>query len=281
MSKVNIGDSVIRNRKRKRVNGNNPSNRPEMKHYNPFNSTEITENFDAITICNGYYATGNPSRGFQSWHPIPMGKPPIGALPTSMVGNEMFLRYLRFKGYIEIKVYPQYKAHYRLKLVRCEGLQLNNVNDYLALYKNIELNSSSLSEMYASFRHNYFKTVRNVNTKKTVRITTICSGLLPSSVAIQTSTLAAGSTTQYGFTSGVPMTVYGGNECIPIDVKVDVNDRIRTNVNYYIVLETDFAIGFGYDGTSSVKHDSVTFASTWNSMPFLFNFFCTGYYTDD
>ena len=142
------------------------------------------------------------------------------------IGEKYFLRYLRFKGYIEIKKFPLYQAHYRLRLLRCENVTLSSTANYLTLFKNVELDASTPELVYASFRHDYFKKIRKVDTKHDVRITNLCSGVLPMQEAYKVQTLAAGSTTSYSYGTARGIIPYGGVQCIPIDVKVDVNDRI-------------------------------------------------------
>lgn len=284
MSKVAFNESVVRNNKRKRVNGNDSSRRPEMKQWNPFfpESSESSLSYNAIQIANCYSPSGSPQGGFGAWTILPLSKPTDSFRAGGKIGKEIFLRYLRFKGYIEVKFYPQYKMHYRLKLIRSENVELTNLTHYFNLYKNTEApNSNDINASYVALRHDFFKMVRNVGTKTNVKVTTICSGVLGSHLATQTCTLAAGSTSTYGFQSTTPMVTYGGNECIPIDVKVTCNDRLTTNIFYYIILETDFPIGLYYDNTTGTSHDSVTPSKAWNFCPFLFNFFCTGYFTDD
>ena len=142
MSKLAINESAVRNNKRKRCNGTNPNARPEMKRWNPFNITNI-ESFSSINIGNGYVtSTGDPlpTMAYLSWHPVALGKPNQGPTAFNRVGESFFLRYLRFKGYIEIKRFPVYQMHYRLRLIRTDGLELKNPLDYLSLFKKIEKN---------------------------------------------------------------------------------------------------------------------------------------------
>lgn len=289
MSRVGIGDAMIRNTKRKRVNGNNPSKRSEMKQYNPFFSS-ITSSvvYDAIRISNVYLPSNIPADSanytFGSWYPIPIRKPGASnpsAGVSGMIGKEIFLRYLRFKGYIELLKYPQYKIHYRLRLIRSHSIVFNSLVDYLSVFKNKETAFNSVDTKFNSCRHNFFKMVRNVDTKINVKITTIASGVLPSFPGTENAVLEVGNQSAYGYVNVKPVEVFGGNECLPLDVKVTCNDRWGSDVFYYLILETDYANAFIYNDIARSNNDCVTRSDAFGQSPVLFNFFCTGYYTDD
>ena len=284
MSKLAVNESVVNNRKRKRANGTNPNAKPEMKRWNPFHIVS-TEDFQAIQIGNGYTSTSGdapPSYGYFAWHPILLRKPSQGSSAFNRIGEDYFCRFLRFKGYIEIKKYPVYQMHYRLRLVRCAGgTTLSEPLDYLTNFKNVELDVSDVEKTYASFRHNFFKKVRDVDSKLDTRITNICSGVLPTAPSTKTVTLTAGSSSSYSNAFNRGITPWGGLQCIPIDVKVDVNDRINDDINYYLILEDDFPTGFINNAPTGASEDPVVLSQSWSNFPIIFNFFCTGYFTDD
>lgn len=283
MSKLSTIESSVRNIKRKRANGTNPNAKPEMKRWNPFNPVN-TESFLAIQIGNGWATSAGdpiPSSGYCAWHPVRLQKPSEGAGPHNRIGESFFLRFLRFKGYIEIKKFPVYQMHYRLRLVRCNGITMTQPLDYFTVYKNVELDVADAEKAYASMRHNFYKKVRDVDTKHDAQITNICSGVLPSFPSSKVVTLSAGSSSSYSNGFDRAITTWGGIQCIPIDVKVDVNDRVTDEIMYYVVLETDFPVGFVNNQPTASSDDPVILSMSWTNFPVLFNFFCTGYFTDD
>lgn len=282
MTKISLSTEACYNRKRKRAKGANPNVKPEMKNYDAVNPAATPYHYDAIQISNTIGATGKPSNGHSSWFPILLNKPLAGTSGSEVVGQSYLLKYFRFKGYIEVLKYPFFKMRYRLKLIRTVNLNLQSFDDYLALYRNTESNRGDANSAYASYRHNFFKMVKNVTTSNSAQITVLMSGVLPACDVRRIRTLTAGSTSSYSTGIENVMNPYGGCETIPIDIKVKVNDRVDPSVRYFIVLENDFPISYTYrSNPSETTNDPLLTDLAWANAPFYFNFFIQGYFTDD
>lgn len=287
-------------KKRKRVKGADHHLRNEVKQYNPFVSVSSVNrnNYGSFYISNIYYPnkTGEQyeSVKYGSWDPIMLHDPDPGAGSAEAIGNQYFLKYLRFKGYINVSDGCYRDVSWRLVLYRSnngklvpDSAQLPNTRADAILshcYKATELftNASSTNPDVAIARHNFYKKIVNVDNKDTFSKKIIASGTVPQTWTGQwTSTHALGATSgmSHGFYSDFQ--IGDGRRYIPLDIKVTCNDWVKKEeVFYYIVLETDSIKGLNISDPTNAALIGASESDVYAKSMFVFNFYCRAYFID-
>ena len=291
-------------KKRKRVKGANHVKKAEIKYYNPLvtmGDPATRNNYGSVMMSNIFYpnTTGfpNASTRFSSWVPYPLHFPDIGSNYWEMIGDKMKLKWLRFKGYIQMTKLCISAVNWRLVLYRREQPEdlfgdaptLNAKADAIldAVYDNVE-HFVNAEDVTTVARHNYYKKIKDV-TKTTVKRKVIASGSMPI-----TNTPQGSNSRTIGATSGINETFSAdiiasplGPKYMPLDITVVCNDWIRKGVcQYYIVLETDHCYGIDIPaarnqstGVSAV-FPSVQVSDGWGQSMFFLNFFVRAYFVD-
>lgn len=284
MSSVVFNPPVKTSTKRKRMPGVNKNASDEVKKAACFITTSTLNNiyqlFDFSNIYGAYGIDGSIIyRG--SWMPIEILHPTIGYNAWNRIGNSYFIKYFRFKGYVCVKANNPHPIHWRFKLIRVEdegvftlpdgNNSLDVINKYLSvMYRSPTLlaNGDNLEQKAAKLAQNYFCNLKTNLENKTIHAKVIASGTIP----------ANNIPIRYGEKSpNVPNTAYEGYNSnafgieprayaySKFDVRVLVNDNIGyhyltasdnqrytvSDVDYFVVLETDSPIGYDFYGPNS------------------------------
>nr|AIY31262.1 hypothetical protein [Dromedary stool-associated circular ssDNA virus] len=282
-------------KKRKRMPGTNNVNKAEIKQWNPRSFGE-GNTYNGVNIWNVLDKTLWSVVNSSSWLPRPIYMPTQGSGSYQRIGSKIFLKYLRFKGYISVFWRNLIGVRWRLRLLRCDNYLFKEVTDgttaqaaiiqYLDLLKNHEHPTSGSEEwsvastVWDNCRHNFYKSVKDVNDRNVIRSKVIASGYIPVSAPAELVTLggaltgnAAGAITLSGYN-----TTYDINNtryAMPLDVKVKCNDYVDDSVSYYYVLETDCGIGISYTSANGAYASLATAGAL-----FQLSFFIRGYFTD-
>lgn len=292
--------SVIAKR-RKTVKGANHHKRDEVKQYNPFITMKPSEmetanrdNYGAVVISNLMSASSVPSghsEYWSSWIPYKFADPDQGTKRYERIGDQYFLKYLRFKGYVTCHGNVHMAINWRLVLVRCTedifpaASGLARADNYGSLFRNWEnfnVTDPSLDTYRLSARHNYHKKIVNTDKTEVYSRKVLASGCIPfNQKRDQIGMLQAGSSSSYsrGNIISIP---YGEDvRLIPLDIKVKCNDWIKVNeVRYYIILEVDNPLGSHVAGYSSSAAGDVVLTHTWADREIDLNLFCRAYFID-
>lgn len=284
-------------KKRKRMPGTNAKTKKEMKQVNwvyargPDVLTRA--GYNAISIMSSAVQHANTVYAAYMW--IPMAFPAAGVGYEQAIGRKIFAKYARFKGYIQVTGFNSAPINWRMYMMRCQDADLPDTSEGKneLLWNNWEPYdnaSPSISNRFLACKHNFYKTVRNVEATKNIDLKVIASGCIPrfdqggSSVGI-----AVGDTafTQTSWSQTTAPYIYGTNPaavvngpfmgCYPLDVKVKLNDNIvYESVKYYIMIAVDNPLArvLNADGTVSWYDSS-------DHAPAIFNFFARLYFYDD
>lgn len=286
-------------KKRKRVKGADHNVRREVKQFNPFvNQNDSLDNYGSFYMSNIYdpNKTGETEADikFGSWYPIVVNGPRMGTGKSERIGNQYFMKYMRFLGYIAVTGYVYRDMNWRLVLYRsCNGpLFASTDTTYAArtdallnhVYKNIEgfsqISATRPAQNFA--RHNFYKKIVNVDSKDVYSRKVIASGTIPKSWdGTVVSQRSFGSTS--GFIEGLQsdFLIGDGRRYLPLDIKVTCNDWIKDQeVFYYIALECDSVNGLDIKQMAQSVFPTVTESNVYSKSCFVFNLFCRGYFVD-
>lgn len=284
-------------KKRKRMNGTNNVKKAEIKQWNPRGPNEL-DGYGGVKMSNLLTRTLNLVTSSSSWLPQRIYMPSVGAASYQRIGKRIFLKYLRFKGYVMVYQKMIVGVRWRLRLLRTDNYVFTTPADaqraqeaiiqYLQLYRNNETyaigeaswdNANSIRTIST---HNYYKTIKNVDNNNIMSSKIIASGYIPygeRDVRVKYEGSLTGNSAGVISLSGFQhynSSFDGGRYCIPLDVKVKCNDYVNDeDVRYYYVLETDCGCGINY----SADGEPFTTMATANPL-FEVSFFIRGYFTD-
>lgn len=300
-------------RKKRKMIGNS-ENKPEVKQFNPAKSP-ADESFDGVNMYPVIGVSTSDRTAVTSWRLFHLNMPSQGTGVAQRVGNSIFLKSFRIKGYIDVMGYVTQAVRWRLKLVRVVGEGFGSgvgsaaqVNNYLQLYRNHEgyptdTGNASAEYLHDITRHNFYKAIKLYPKTYDWHSKVIASGVIPGvkNIFKYFTCKSLGTNSQY--TAGRILNASALSNglrtyekaSIPIDVMVTLNDRITWRTvggatammtNYYLVLEDDIGAGV-HLVTGSVSSSSVTGDVDWyyvnsiNDAAAQFSFFIRGYFTDD
>lgn len=304
MSKIvlNGNSGSVYAKKRKRVKGADHHLRNEVKQFNPF----VTQNGSRVGYGSFYISNiwdpdltniTNANVCYGAWRPIIVHHPDYGSSNFNRIGNQYFMKYLRFKGYIWVGANIYRDISWRLVLYRSNVGALFDAATVTTskaqadavlekVYKNVEPYTSAGGQGQPSIgevsRHNFYKKIVNVDHKEEVSRKVIASGTIP---AVWGATWT--SNHQFGASSGVEhgldtaFVVGDGRRYVPIDVKVTCNDWIKVDdIQYYLVLECDSIYGLNVTNPTTAVIIGVQEVNTWSQSCLIFNLFCRAYFID-
>lgn len=286
-----VGSSFAR--KRKRMKGTNAKKLIEVKQWNP-RYTGDNDSFDSCCMYNLCSNSCISPTGASSWMPFKMNWPQNGTNSYNRIGKSIFLKYLRFKGYVRVYNLAVHGIRWRLRLIRADGFKflepsgqgIQLIKQYLNVWKAGQYPSqdtefSVATSVAGMTRHNFYKAFKDVQYNNILQTKVIASGYIPVSspatVGATTGTIAGSETSTVAlFTKTVNQTFNEGFYNVPIDVKVKCNDNVNVDdITYYYVLETDFGVGITYGNTNGLSMSMAI-----SSVVFELNFFIRGYFTD-
>lgn len=307
-------DGKVSAKKRKRMSGTVAKRKPEIKQCNTIlgHGADYTA-YDISPMFNGV-EVNDASQDMFSWRLHSLAYPGVGANADDRIGNSIFLKSFRLKGYLSVSTRVFRPIHWRLLLYRFSGLVIGTphgalvtaqqqVDPYLhVLYKNTETmeDDHAANELRVHSRHNYFKAVRKMPKDMDYSCKVIASGVVP-----VTNSIIEEGQKQFGTyaASGVNATVVKANEdklCEPIDVVVKLNDRVtwlptdnstntfHADVSYFLTLETDFVVGYAvsYPTVPNAQNQGGIFSANYTldktlaNRPFIISAHGRFYYTD-
>lgn len=300
-------------KKRKRMPGTDSSKRKEVKQCNPMygHPSDYTA-FNLRPMLN-YTSSLEGGQVISPWRLHKLLYPEQGANSYQRVGNSIFIKSLRIKGYI----YPNYRCiakpiHWRLKLYRMDSLYpkaanhttLNDISAYLTLFNNFEIpaNFTHYYNIIDACRHNFYKAIKKYPKLVNYSCKTIASGTIPLTNGLHNFGYdALGNTTfkTVGSFLDDDGTWTEDKSMFPLDINIKINDRITwlldqassamtANVFYFIVLEDDFGVGVDvhkttYDASSGDFNDPYYEFEANDIAKCCYHgtFFARWYYTDD
>lgn len=288
-----VGSSF--SKKRKRMKGTDGSKKVEIKQWNPRSDGE-GDTYNAMIFINTVNPTYHSVNLCSSWLPMKLYNPSVGNESYQRVGKSYFLKYLRFKGYLRVENRCVVGCRWRLRLIRTDNYNFSDgytsddtaktlLRQYASLLRNNQLPNTdtdwSVNNILDCYRHNYYKSVFNVDNHNIIKTKIIASGYVPVSTEANvrgfTGTLtgnSAGVLTLIGHAHGQALDK--GVYYVPLDVKVKCNDYVNTeDIRYYLVLETDYAGGIDFQ-----TNEEVTYSILASKALFQLNFFVRGYFTD-
>lgn len=281
-------------KKRKRMKGTNGTKKVEIKQWNPRYIGE-GDTYNAINIYSVMNINYDNPVTLSAWLPQRLHMPDRGTAPYQMIGNSIFLKYLRFKGYIRVYNRNIVGTRWRLRLLRTNNFEFTvsagghgqqAIQQYLELHKNNMLpdNWTYPGNVLDACRHNFYKCVKNVDNSNVIQDKVIASGYIPVSNELRQGSNAGNLS---GNSAGIitlshverNTVMAEGYYNIPLDVKVKCNDFVREgDIRYYYVLETDCGIGFNFTDWSPSSDLAPSLQLAHSS--FEVNFFIRGYFTD-
>ena len=286
-----VGSSFAR--KRKRMKGTNAKKVVEVKQWNP-RYTGDSDSFDSVNIYNLCSNTLISPAGASSWMPFKINWPLTGTNSYNRIGNSIFLKYLRFKGYVRVYNRAVHGIRWRLRLIRADGFKflepsgqgIQLLKQYLNMWKAGQYPSqdsefSVANSVAGMTRHNFYKAFKDVQYNNILQTKVIASGYVPVSSpatnSVTTGTIAGSETSTVALnTNLIVSNLSEGYYNVPIDVKVKCNDNVKVDdITYYYVLETDFGVGISYSNTNGLS-----LSMAISSVIFELNFFIRGYFTD-
>lgn len=278
-------------KKRKRMVGTNAKSKVEVKQWNPRYPGE-GDTYNSVNLVNPFNVSlYNPAVVGGSWMPFDINLPSQGTSAHQRIGNSIFLKYLRFKGYLRVYKRAPIGVRWRIRLLRCDNFKFSEVpsggdggtrhKEYVALFHNtvVPPDFATITPILDSERHNFYKAVKKVWDSNIVRSKIIASGYVPpNNMENRMYTTGMMGDNNVILTSKDSNYVdVNGFYDVPIDVKVTCNDVVKYgDIWYYYVLETDCAVGFSF--YAETPGYSYTLQSSLS--PLEFNFFIRGYFKD-
>ena len=295
MSTVIFRQGSAFTKKRKRMKGTDSTKKVEIKQWNPRYIGE-GDTYNGIAITNVMNPGNDSVAAGSSWMPYKIYMPEMGTDSHQRIGKSIFLKYLRFKGFI--RVYPRslIGSRWRLRLIRCDnfsfpdshgGHGVDAIRSYVDILKNSKIPDYTVaSDVWLACAHNFYKSLKNVDNNNVVQYKVIASGYIPASNPYMVNfqrALAQGSASEFIETNGRVYEYDFGNGCycIPLDVKVKCNDFIKDDINYYYCFEVDCGVGFNMSKVQiqPPATDCVPSTSIAHAM-YEVSFFIRGYFTD-
>lgn len=219
--------------------------------------------------------------------------PSNGTGSTGYIGQSIFLKYFRFKGYLFTEPNSPVQVRWRLVLMRIDwsGLDVatfSSASHYLGLYKTNSImpisSMNSLDTTVEGAARNFYSKQKDVEEWGGIKRVVIATGVLPpGNNYIRYSD--GNHTTVYEPEIAMTADLAGYRGYSPIDVKVTLNDRvnaIKKNVRYYLIFESDCGLGYPtHADTQGTGFSQVTPRVDWpTKSPVQIRIQGTTYYTD-
>ena len=287
-----VTDGGVVGKARKRLRGDN-NRKPEIKKCG---LTGLDTYPIWVCVCN--YEHNVPSVQQLSTYvynhsPKAITMPSQGSSGSTYIGNSVFLKYMRFKGFLTNLIANPIQIRWRLCLIRIDWSGLDSpifsgLDKYLALYKPSTVmyttNMNSFDNTVLGAARNFYMKQKDVEEWGGIKRVVIATGVLPPSNHYVR--MGDGNhTTVYEPELALSADYAGYRGYSPIDVKVTLNDRInvlKNNVRYYLVFESDCGIGYPtHADQQGTGYSQVTPVVDWPSKsPIQIRIQGTTYYTD-
>lgn len=282
-----FGSATRAAKRRKRMPGTNKDTSPELKKcnwmYSNYSTVDFRFDYSSYNI-DVKYATAALATSGPTWHLYKLAWPAIGTASYEKIGEKIFCKYARFKGYVCTYACCDFPIRWRMVMARLQDFDFgDSMNDYQKLHKlydNLEdwTSKSGPLTINASLRHSFYKKVKRTDTNDWAKIKVIASGVLPnydSKKYISATVSSNAAYTTYANHSSDTMTAQ-----FPIDVKVKLNDCVDHTVSYYIWIEVDNTLGWKFDTTASTPPVDLVPRNDGSVVPARFSFFSRLYYYD-
>lgn len=278
-------------KKRKRMVGTNSKSKVEIKQWNPRYENE-GDTYNAVNLYN-VFNTGlfEPAIAGASWIPYEIHLPQQGTSAGQRIGNTIFLKYLRFKGYMRVYRRLPLGLRWRIRLLRCDNFKFVDIpvdgngnarhEQYVKLFHNYTLPVNYLEHtpILNACRHNFYKMVKKVWDSNIVRSKVIASGYIPPN-NLENREYSTGVIGDNNVIVTSKVSNYvdpNGYYSVPFDVKVTCNDVVKYgDIWYYYVLETDVPVGISFYAESP----GYSYSLQASQACCEFNFFIRGYFKD-
>ena len=296
---------------RKRIRGDS-NRRPEIKSYDPLRTGSLTDYAAHACYCGYAYNQTTADIAIANYHwnhsPFRLYWPAIGTGSNQRIGTEIFLKYVRIKGMVQVDNYVTCGVRWRLVMLKLNpgGNDDNTISMNIAEYLNMfdsktvsqpstwtpysvsaggDESVSNFDDSEAGSLMNYYYKVKDVQKWVGWKRKVLASGYVPPSFVPtgQSGTIVtAGNNPQVESVSllterfGDATTDYQFNS--PLDIKITLNDRVNigkaTSV-YYLVFESDCSANFTAIG--GLPHTSTR---GFTGSPVKLNFIAKAYFTD-
>lgn len=282
-------------KKRSRLAGPHDPAKPEIKEFNMIHPTD-REGYTAVDIYPWLvnHITNAPQGILGAWELIPLQLPAQGSGDHQRVGKSIYLRGIQIRGYIEIRDSLVFPCNWRLVLYRQKRVVGEGIPDYIDLYKNFETMDLEVGDNFgtlAHYRHNFYKSMYNQEYNDIGTRQVLAKGRV---VPCLDDPKGGHVTRQYEFTVqaakvnlgidcreifAVTCAYYPIKKILKCNIDIDPNDDFL-----YLMLETDMPYAGRKRNAAQVENFPGTgvmqpsLEST--DVPFKFNIFVRGYFTD-
>ena len=163
----NQADTLISKKRKRIVRGYIHPIKPEIKKFDFFNGdpayTGAYRISNSRVITNIFNPVGGPSAGYGSYQLIDMANPTSGTDVNERIGIKYNLKYIKFKGHIDVSPDLPFTIHYKLILIKTDkaydsigAFFADNMNNY----EPYQLTVSAYNHEYYA-RHNFYKFYKN------------------------------------------------------------------------------------------------------------------------
>lgn len=290
-----LGVNSVKGRKRSRLAGPHDPAKPEIKQYNMLAPND-REGYTAVDIYPwlSNHVTDFPAGALGAWKMLSVYMPLEGTGEHERIGKSIYLRGIQIRGYIEIRDTLVFPCNWRLVLYRQKSVVGNAVPVYSDVYKNWEEMDLEVGDVFATlghYRHNFYKAMYNnewndVGTRQVLakgRVTPIVNNPMSGTVSVSTATTSNNVTTTSLVTRREIHHIFCGFEPIKKIIKCNI-DHSTTEDFLYLMLETDYPLGGNLvqKGNLATYLTGGTVATALDAadVPFKFNIFVRGYFTD-
>lgn len=294
--------------KRKRMPGTDGNQKPEVKIMRTLSRVQTVQTmWERFELFNILDRVSYANHKCGSWCPIALQYPGNGNTINTRVGNQIFLKYLRLKGYISTYNNCAVPVHWRLRLCRCSddsmnaeygGNRYDTANHYLDnLYRNnmhfaVDDTAGNARDKAC---YNYYCGYKNMDTKDEIKVKTIASGVVNRNFAANKSSISLdgeGDADMQGVITQFPYSFSDFGGCTKFDVTVDLYDAVHfvqkmTNagqvtepdINYLLCLEVDIPFGVSvvqalpnYTQSNNFEYVNRLFDLKFNSILYFTDF---------
>lgn len=254
----NQSDTIVSKKRKRVVRGFKHPGKVEVKKFDFFTGLEpysgSLKMSNAYEIYNIYEPIGNAAATSSgSWKLIKMVDPYSGTTSYERVGLKYYLRYIKFKGYINVEAFLPVTIHYKLVLIKTDD-SFPTVYDFMArCYNNFQPmnNQVTFTSIEKYCRHNFYKTYKDfegMSDSKT-SVTVISSGTIAPQNEVSrpttTSTLGTNPSITWTFPASIGFdspegVFYQASNYLPINASITVNENVKVGeTHFYLLLMTD------------------------------------------
>lgn len=212
------GEGKVSARKRLRGKIGDPSNHPELKHFNGFDTSVNADQFYKAVVVYGIYVR-EVNDYYGIYRPIPLRWPPLGPAASARIGKRIRIKYLRIKGYIAASPFLITQVRYRLVLYRlrqhliegAEGYDQDWLSSLYEHWANLEEDNSS-KVIQRNVVRNYYTSYFDVDMLKAqeCKRRVLLKGLLKPSADVPNYKIPASATNYFKHVpSGTPDNIDG------------------------------------------------------------------------